>query len=168
MDDPHKDRKGLAISQKTGYFPIMTHVDYTRMKTRLKAAGKTQGDLAAFLGIGSEEVSKYLNGKHKMGAERYLKIEAFLAEAERKAQRRGVAESAHASFEHKQAPGRFITLEEARALKANPPPKLQAEERERLIRELGELSEAYKLLPRANNMTDDGLLGYDEFGVPSR
>ena len=146
----------------------MTHVDYTKLKARLKAAGRTQRELADHLGVAHGEVSKYLSGKHKMLADRYLKIEAFLAEAERKSQPRGVAESAHAPFAHKPPSKRFLTLEEARTLKANPQPKLPAEERERLIRELGELSAAYKLLPRANTMTDDDILGYDEFGIPSR
>jgi hypothetical protein len=87
---------------------------------------------------------------------------------EDQAHSRGVAESAHAPFEHRSTQKRFITLEEARALKSNPAPKLPVEERERLIREIGEMSEAYKLLPRANTMTDDEILGYDAFGIPTR
>lgn len=134
----------------------------------MQRLGVTQTALADHLGIHKGDVSKLLSGKLRIRLATFRKIEAFLAQAERKAQPRGVAESPHTRFEHKPPSGRCITLEEALALKANPPPKLPAEERERLIRELVELSEAYKLLPRANTMTDDEILGYDEFGIPSQ
>lgn len=129
--------------------------------------GVTQTAIADHLGVHKGDVSKLLSGKLRIRLETFRKIEAFLADAEREAQPRGVPESAPAPFAHMSTSKRSITLEEARALKANPPPKLPLEERERLIRELGELSEAYKLLPRTD-MTDDDILGYDERGVPSR
>lgn len=138
------------------------------LQKRLRRARRTQTELAAHLGLTHGQISRLLTGKSRLRVDTLQRIEAFLAEAERKAQPRGVAESAHAPFEHRPALKRFITLEEARALKANPPPKLPQEERERLIRELFQLSEAYRLLPRANTMTDDEILGYDEFGIPSR
>jgi hypothetical protein len=44
---------------------------------------------------------------------------------------------------------------------------LSEEERDRLVRELVELGDAYKLLPTVTTLTDDELLGYDENGVPA-
>jgi|CXWL01.1.fsa_nt_gi transcriptional regulator with XRE-family HTH domain len=140
----------------------------SEIRPLLKARGFSQADLARALGMSRVHVTQMLSGKRRMSVDIMEAVEAFLTEAARKAQPHGVAKNAHAPFEHKAPFKRFITLEEARALKANPPPKLPAEERERLIREIGEMSEAYKLLPRANTMTDDEILGYDEFGIPSR
>lgn len=138
------------------------------LQNRLKRAGRTQTELAAHLGLTHGQISRLLNGKNRLRVDTLQRIEAFLAEAERSPGARGVAENARTPFTHKPAIARFITLEEARALKANPAPKLPLEERQRLIRELGELSQAYKLLPRASAMTDDEILGYDAFGIPSR
>lgn len=139
-------------------------MDLANLKRRLRAAGRTQKELADFLGVGHGEVSKYLSGRHQMRAERYLKIEAFLAEAEAAARRPGAAET-RTEFADK---ARSLTLAEALALKANPPPKLPPEERERLIRELIELGDAYRLLPRDSDGSDEEILGYDENGVPAR
>jgi len=48
-----------------------------------------------------------------------------------------------------------------------PKPKLSAEERALVLRELKELAEAYKCLPRVSDMTEDEILGYDENGLPT-
>ncbi len=95
-------------------------------------------------------------------------IEAFLAEAERRVRPPGVAESTHATFQPKAPLMRFLTLEEARALKANPPPKLPKEERERLIQELLELGDAYRALAGANTRSEDDILGFGEDGLPEQ
>ncbi len=92
-----------------------------------------------------------------MALDTFRRIEAFLAEAERKTPARGVAEQ-RLFFEA--APARFVTLEEAR--KIGPASRMSEEERERWYRELNELGEAAKRLPRITNMTDDEILGYDE------
>jgi transcriptional regulator with XRE-family HTH domain len=133
-------------------------MDVEDLKRRLRASGRTQQELADYLGIDRAEVSKYLSGRHQMLAGRYLKIEAFLAEAERAQPARGVAETASA-FAHR-PPFRSVTLEEARKIGRGP--KLSDEERERIFRELRELGEAGKRLPRITDMTDDEILGYDE------
>ncbi len=143
-------------------------MEVSEIGQRLRAAGRTQTELARFLGISKSHVSFLLKGQKRMALDTYRKIEAFLAEAERKAQTRGVAESTPAPFAHAPSPLRFITLEEARALKANPPPRLPPEERERIIQELIELGDAYRALPRETARSEDDILGYAEDGLPEQ
>ena len=145
----------------------MNYVDYTKLKARLKAAGRSQRELAKHLGIGSGEVSKYLSGKHSMGAERYLRIEAFLAEAERGAPVRGVAKT-RAPISHGPAPIRSLTLEEAKALANKPPQRLPAKEKAQIVRELVELGDAYRSLMKTPAPSEDELLGYGPDGLPTQ
>jgi transcriptional regulator with XRE-family HTH domain len=132
-------------------------MEVSEIGQRLRAAKRTQTELARFLGISTSHVSFLLGGKKRMALDTFRRIEAFLAEAERKTPARGVAEQ-RLSFEA--APARFVTLEEAR--KIGPASRMSEEERERWYRELNELGEAAKRLPRITNMTDDEILGYDE------
>lgn len=133
----------------------------------LKARGRTQSELAAHLGLSRNHVSQMLSGKRRMSVETMHAIEAFLAAAENKIALRGVAETGAPPFAvNGPRTPRSLTLEQALALKGNPPPKLPLEEQERLVRELKELSEAYKLLPRRTTLSDDELLGYDQDGLP--
>lgn len=141
-------------------------MEVSEIRRRLKASGRTQGELATFLGVTEGHVSHLLSGNKRMALDLFRRIEAFLATAELAPTPRGVGETKSA-FQHRPR-FRSLTLEEARALAANPPPKPPAEERQRLLRELKELSEGYKLLPRTSDLTDDEILGYDEFGIPSR
>ncbi len=139
-----------------------------QLKDRLKGIGRTHTDLATYLGITHGQVSRILNGKNRLRVDMWQRIEAFLAEAERKARPRGVAESAPAPFEHRPPQWRSITLEEARALKANPPPKLPQEERDRIIQELIQLGDAYRAMAGANTRSEDDILGYGEDGLPEQ
>lgn len=117
---------------------------------RLALAGRTQAQLAAYLGIGKAHVSQMLSAKRRMSVDTFRKIEAFLAAAEGAGAARGVAE--------------------ARASDIAPPrekSQLSKDERERLVRELIELGDAYKTLPRRTTLTDEEILGYDERGLPT-
>lgn len=143
-------------------------MEVAEIRERLKRLRVTQDALAGHLSMNKGDLSKYLSGKLRMRLDTFRAIEAFLANAERKAQTRGVAESAPAPFAHQHAPKRFITLEEARALKANPPPKLPLEERERIIRELMELGDAYRALAGQNTQSEDDILGYGDDGLPTQ
>lgn len=127
------------------------------IRSELKRLGLTQKQLADTLGMHKGDVSRLLSGKLRMRLDTFREIEAFLAAAERRHSLRGVAEP-RASFER--APIRFVTLEEARTM--GPAPPMSEEERERWYRELRELWEAAKRMPRVTDMTDDEILGYDE------
>ncbi len=61
-----------------------------------------------------------------------------------------------------------LSLEEARALVGSPPIKPPPADQERLTRELKELGDAFKLLPRVTEMTDEEILGFNEFDLPGR
>jgi hypothetical protein len=87
-----------------------------------------------------------------MALDTFRKIEAFLAAAEGGSPPRGLAEEHGPRFE-------------GARLQSNT--ELSEEERDRLVRELVELGDAYKLLPTVTTLTDDELLGYDENGVPA-
>jgi transcriptional regulator with XRE-family HTH domain len=127
------------------------------LRRRLRAAARTQAELAAFLGVSEGHVSYLLRSKKRMPLDTFRKIEAFLADAERKGGRqRGVAETI-TPFDH--ARMRFVTLEEAR--KPSGRPRMSDEERERWLRELRELGDAGRRLPRITDMTDDEILGYE-------
>ncbi len=123
----------------------------------LRACGRTQTDLAEHLGFSRVHVSQMLSGKRRMNVDTFRKIEAFLAEGERKAPPRSVAEE-RASFER--APVRFVTLEEAR--KIAPAPPLSPEESEQWRKDILALGEAGRRLPPMTDMSDDEILGYDE------
>lgn len=127
------------------------------IRSELKRLGVTQEALAGALGMHKGDLSKLLSGKLRMRLDTFRQIEAFLAEAQRKSPARGVAEES-APFQHRGP--RFVTLEEAR--KIGPVKRMSEEERERWFRELRELGEAGKRLPRVTDMTDDEILGYDE------
>jgi transcriptional regulator with XRE-family HTH domain len=114
---------------------------------RLALAGRTQAQLAAYLGVGKTHVSQMLSGKRRMSLDTFRKIEAFLAAAEGAGTVRGVAEAHGPGFDYAPPPGRS---------------KLSKEENDRLVRELIELGDAYKLLPRVTTLTDEEILGYDE------
>lgn len=94
-----------------------------------------------------------------MRVETLRKIEAFLAMAQLPGRAGGVAETPAQHFEHRPRI-RSITLEEARTM--GPAPRLSEEEYERIRRELREIGEATKRLPRITDMSDDEILGYDE------
>lgn len=125
------------------------------VRARLKSLGRTQAELADFLGMHPGVLSLQLSGKRRMWHETMRRIEAFLAEPE--STTRGVAETA-APFLHGGL--NFVTLEEAR--KIGCAPRMSEEDRERWHRELRELGEAARRLPRITNMTDEEILGYDE------
>lgn len=117
----------------------------------LKSRGLTQAELARRLGISRVHVTQLLNGKRRMNVNTMHAIEAILATAEPKTPNQGVGEAAHAKY----------------VFEAAPKPKLSAEEKALILRELKELAEAYKHLPRVSNMTDEEILGYDENGLPT-
>jgi transcriptional regulator with XRE-family HTH domain len=119
---------------------------------RLALAGRTQVQLAAYLGVGKTHVSQMLSGKRRMSVDTFRKIEAFLAAAEGASAVRGVAEAQAPGFDH--APVRNQA-------------ELSEEEKGRLVAELMELGDAYKLLPRVTTLTDDEILEYDEGGLPT-
>jgi transcriptional regulator with XRE-family HTH domain len=119
---------------------------------RLALVGRTQAQLAAYLGVGKTHMSQMLSGKRRMALDTFRKIEAFLAAAEGGSPPRGLAEEHGPRFE-------------GARLQSNT--ELSEEERDRLVRELVELGDAYKLLPTVTTLTDDELLGYDENGVPA-
>jgi transcriptional regulator with XRE-family HTH domain len=132
-------------------------MEVSEIKGRLRAAGRTQADLARALGVTESHVSNLLKSKKRMALDTFRKIEAFLAEAETAGSSRGVAETS-SLFER--VPVKFVTLEEAR--KIGRTPRMSPAERERWFRELRELGEAGKRLPRITDMTADEILGYDE------
>jgi transcriptional regulator with XRE-family HTH domain len=133
-------------------------MDITEIKGRLRAAGRTQAELAKVLGVTESHVSNLLQGKKRMALDTFRRIERFLSEAERKAPARGVAET-RAAY-HPPPLLECLTLEEAR--KPRPVRRMSEEERELWYREIRELGEAGKGLPRVTDMTDDEILGYDE------
>ena len=118
---------------------------------QLRQAGRTQTELARHLGLTHSQVSRLLNGKSRMRVETLEKIEAFLTVNQAVAPGRGGVREAHAEY-------RF-----------NPPtkPKLTEQEKEQIFQELIELGNAYKLLPRVTDLTDEAILGYDEDGLPT-
>src|SRR5262245_24799505 len=116
----------------------MRTMEIADIRRRLALAGRTQAQLAAWLGSGKTHVSQMLSGKRRMSLETFRKIEAFFAAAEGVGPARGVAEA--------RAPG--IAPPREKALLSN-------EERERLVAELVELGDAYKSLPRRTTLTDD-------------
>mgnify|MGYP001210812688 FL=1 len=128
-------------------------MDILEIRTRLRAAGRTQAELAKALGVTESHVSNLLQGKKRMALDTFRRIEAFLSEPTT-VPIRGVAE-AKASYALDS-----ITLEEAR--KPNRAKRMSDEERELWYRELKELGEAGKRLPVVTDMTDDEILGYDE------
>lgn len=132
-------------------------MEVAEIRARLKRHGLTQDALAQYLGINKGDLSKYLSGKLRMRLETFRRIEAFLADADRNAQARGVKEH---RAEYRTPPIPFVTLEEAR--KTGRAPRMSEDERKRWYRELRELGEAAKRLPRVTDMTDDEILGYDE------
>jgi transcriptional regulator with XRE-family HTH domain len=128
----------------------------SEIKPLLKARGLTQGALADHLGVSRVHVTQMLSGKRRMSVDTMNAIEALLADGGR--QEAGVAET-HATFAY--APNvRFVTLEEAR--RPNKKAPLSTAQRALLLRELREIGEAAKRLPRITDMTDDQILGYDE------
>ena len=137
------------------------------IQSRLKRAGRTQTELAGYLGLTHGQISRLLTGRNRLRVDTLQRIEAFLADAERSSRAHGVAEQ-RAAFERAPTPKHVISLEEARALKASPRPKLAAEERDHIIRELVELGDAYRALPHANARSEDDILGYAEDGIPEQ
>lgn len=138
-------------------------MEVAEIRTEIRRLGLTQEALAKWLGMHKGDVSKLLSGKLRMRLDTYRQIEAFLAEAERRLPACGVAETG-APFAHEKprAPIPFITLEEAKALRDKPPVRMSEPERELFYRELAELGEAGRRLPRVTDMTDDEILGYDQ------
>jgi transcriptional regulator with XRE-family HTH domain len=133
-------------------------VKVTEIAPLLKARSITQAKLAQRLGISRVHVSQLLSGKRRMNVDTLHAIEAFLAEAQSTQSPPGVAE-ARAAYSHSPLP-ECLTLEEAR--KARPVKRMSEEERALWYREIRELGEAGKRLPRVTHMTDDEILGYDE------
>lgn len=125
----------------------------------LRTRGITQAQLARHLGISRVHMTQLLSGKRRMNVDMMHAIEVFLDDVKKSADRlQGVSETS-AVFSH--APAiRSMTLEEAR--KETRGPRMSSEEREIWLRELRELGEAGKRLPRVTDMTDDEILGYDE------
>lgn len=113
-------------------------MDLDTIRTRLKAKGRTQAELAAHLGIGAGHLSDLLNGKLHMRLAMFRRIEAFLTLHE--------------------APG---VREQAASFEGRPKPKLSAEERDRIIREIGELGAVLRDTKPVSDLTDDEILGYD-------
>lgn len=126
------------------------------IRPRLETLGISQAELARRLGVSRVHVTQMLGGKRRMSVATMEAIEAFLAAAGARSRGVEVAREALA------ASLRFVTLEEARALAADPPPKPALQERERAWREIKELGESLKRAPRVAGMTDDELLGFDE------
>lgn len=126
------------------------------IKPLLKVRGITQAELAARLGISRVHVTQMLSGKRRMSVDTMNAIEALLGAAPT----RGVAET-RADFADRPRV-RFVTLEEARATRNAPRVRLTEEERAAWLREMREIGEIGRRLPRVTDMTDDEILGYDE------
>lgn len=134
-------------------------MDLQKLRDRLKAAGLTQDHVAARLDRTRSQVSRMLSGKTRMRVETLAAIEALLAEAEGQPRKSGVSETPAAPFKHQV---KFVSLEEARATRDAPRVRMTDEERAIWLRELRELGEAGRRMPRLTDMTDDEILGYDE------
>jgi hypothetical protein len=94
-----------------------------------------------------------------MRVDTLAEIEALLAETEKKLPTPGVGETTAPPFNHLV---KSVTVEEALATRNAPRVRMTDEEREAWLRELRELGEVGRRLPRVTNMTDDEILGYDE------
>lgn len=126
----------------------------------LKERGLSQTRLAAEVGVSQAYLWQMIHSQRPMSLDVFKRIEAVLTRAESS---QGASARARESYEAE--PGRImrsVTLAEARAMKANPPPPLPDEEKERLMAEIRELATALRSLPRITDMTDDEILGYDE------
>jgi hypothetical protein len=126
-------------------------MDAQDIRNRLKKANRTQGELAAFLGIHWTTLSRQLRGVNRLPRATLLSIEAFFEQHEKPRSGPGVRETATAYVQSN-----------------NDKPRLTEEEKQRIIQEIMELSDALSRLPRITDMTDDEILGYDENGIPEQ
>jgi transcriptional regulator with XRE-family HTH domain len=129
------------------------------IRTELKRRGLTQQALADHLGMNKGDLSKLLRGKLRMRLDTFRKIEAFLAAADATP---GVAEDNAPFAPLPTIP--WITVEEALALRDAPRKRMSDQDRERWLREMNEIMEMGRRMPRLNDMSDDDILGYD--GMP--
>jgi transcriptional regulator with XRE-family HTH domain len=129
----------------------MTGLEY---KARLKAVGATQEELGRALGKDRSTVAHILSGRTRLLVDVANQIEAFLAPLEAAMRAKsGVWETASRV---EPAPSPLAPPHVSAQRKC-----LSADELEKLIREIGELSAVLRNAPRLTDMTDDELLGYD-------
>lgn len=138
-------------------------MDVQDIHARLRAAGRTLAELGQALGLSHSQVSRLLSGKSRMRLDVMRQIEAYLEVVEAAAS--GVREERAAYAARPTL--RSITLEEARAMKDNPPPPIPREVQEEAWARIHALTAIMARLPRVTDMTDDEILGYDENGVPT-
>ena len=131
----------------------------TDIRSALKARGMTHAQLARHLGVSRVHVTQLLSGKRRMSHDMMQAIEALLA-GPWNLEAAGVAET-RAPFEHRQLV-RSVTLDEAKAQRGKRRVRMSEEDRQLWIRQMLELGEAGRRLPRVTDMTDDEILGYDE------
>jgi len=78
--------------------PSATDREHGRdLSRRRKSLGLSQSEVAAFLGVSTQQYGKYERGENRMSVARYEAIERFLGEAERRAD--GLQEPPQVSFE---------------------------------------------------------------------
>lgn len=131
------------------------------LQIRLRRAGLTQSAIAARLGVTHGSVSRMLSGKSRMRVDTLAALERLIADAEgaNPPHAGGVSETATPAFQHR-AP--CLTLEEAKAARHAPRVRMSEEERQNWEREMREIGELGRRLPRVTDMTDDEILGYDD------
>ena len=121
-------------------------MEIEHIRARLKAAGRTQTQLAAHLGIGKGHLSELLNGKLSMRLDMFRRIEAFLEST-------GLENNGPSA-----TPG---VGETTASYSAAQPNAMSPQELEIWLREIAELGAVLRNAPRVSDLTDDELLGYD-------